>query len=48
MVKQTPFLDGFLVKMDNVWGYGKRDKRHKWWLDLEEADGVIKTPKKSN
>jgi len=48
MVKQTPFLDGFLVKMDNVWGYGKRDKRHKWWLDLEEVDGVVKIPKKSN
>ena len=48
MVKQTPFLDGFLVKMDNVWGYGKRDKRYKWWLDLEEADGVLKIPKKSN
>ncbi|MBA7611336.1 3-chloro-4-hydroxyphenylacetate reductive dehalogenase [subsurface metagenome] len=48
MVKQTPFLDGFLVKMDAIWGYGKRDKRHKWWLDLEEVDGVIKIPNKSN
>ncbi len=48
MVKQTPFLDRFLVKMDNVWGYGKRDKRYKWWLDLEEVDGVMKIPRKSN
>ncbi len=48
MVKHTPLLDGFLVKMDNVWGYGKRDKKYKWWLDLEEADGVIKIPSKSN
>ena len=48
MVKQTPFLDSFLVKMDNVWGYGKRDKKYKWWLDLEETDGVIKSAKKSN
>ena len=48
MVKQAPFLDSFLVKMDNVWGYGKRDKKYKWWLDLEETDGVIKTARKSN
>jgi ferredoxin len=48
MVKQAPFLDGFLVKMDDIWGYGKRDKRYKWWLDLEEVDGVTKIPDKVN
>jgi ferredoxin len=48
MVKQAPFLDGFLVKMDNVWGYGRRDMRYKWWLDLEEVDGVVKVPDKLN
>ena len=48
MVKHAPFLDGFLTRMDNVWGYGKRDERHKWWLDLEEVDGTIKIPQKSN
>jgi reductive dehalogenase len=48
MVKHTPFLDSFLVKMDSVWGYGQRDNRHKWWLDLEEVDGVVKIPQKSN
>lgn len=48
MVKHTPCLDRLLVKMDDVWGYGKRDKRHQWWLDLEETDGVIKIPNKSN
>jgi reductive dehalogenase len=44
MVKRAPFLDRFLVKMDYIWGYGKQDKRYKWWYDLEEVDGVIKTP----
>jgi ferredoxin len=48
MVKHAPFLNGFLVKTDNVWGYGKRDERYKWWLDLEEVDGALKIPKKSN
>jgi reductive dehalogenase len=48
MVKQAPFLDGFMVKMDTVWGYGKRDERYKWWLDLEEVDGALKIPRKTN
>jgi reductive dehalogenase len=46
MVKRAPFLDKFMVKMDDIWGYGKQDKRYKWWYDLEEVDGVIKTPQK--
>ena len=48
MSKHAPFLDGFLVKMDNVWGYGKQDERYKWWLDLEEVDGALKIPRKTN
>ena len=46
MVKHAPFLDKFMVKMDDVWGYGKQDKRYKWWFDLEEVDGVLKVPDK--
>ena len=48
MVKHAPLLDRFLVKMDDVWGYGKQDKRYKWWFDLEDVDGVLKVPEKSN
>jgi ferredoxin len=48
MAKQAHFLDGFLTRMDSVWGYGKRDERHKWWFDLEDVDGVIQIAKKSN
>ena len=48
MSKDAPFLDGLLVKMDNVWGYGKQDERYKWWLDLEDVDGSLKIPKKTS
>jgi reductive dehalogenase len=48
MAKQAPFLDKLLVRMDKVWGYGRRDMRYKWWLDLEEVDGVMKAPDKVN
>ena len=44
MAKNTPFLDKFIVRMDDVWGYGKQDKRYKWWFDLEDVDGTIKVP----
>ena len=47
MANHTPFLDRFLVKMDDIWGYSKQDKRYKWWFDLEEVGGVIKVPPKS-
>jgi len=47
MVKHVPFLDKFMIKMDDVWGYGKQDRRYKWWFDLEEVDGVIKVPDKA-
>jgi reductive dehalogenase len=46
MVKQAPFLDSFIVKMDDVWGYGKADRRYKWWFELEDVGGVLKIPGK--
>jgi len=47
MVKHTPFLNGLLVRMNSARSHGKRDKRHKWWLDLEEADGALRIPGKT-
>lgn len=47
MIKHTPFMDRFIVKMDDVWGYGKQDTGYKWWFDLENVDGVLKIPKNS-
>jgi reductive dehalogenase len=46
MIKYTPFLDSFIVKMDDIWGYGKADKRYKWWFDLENVEGVLRVPEK--
>jgi reductive dehalogenase len=44
MVKKAPLLDKFIVKMDDVRGYGKQDKRYKWWYDLEDVNGELKVP----
>ena len=46
MVKHAPFLDSFIVKMDDVWGYGRAENKHRWWFDLEDVDGVLKVPDK--
>jgi reductive dehalogenase len=47
MIERNPFLDKLFVKMDDVWGYGKQDKRDKWWFDLEYVENVLRSPKKS-
>ena len=33
MIKHTPWLDSFLVKMDDLFGYGKQEKAGKYWAD---------------
>jgi 3-chloro-4-hydroxyphenylacetate reductive dehalogenase len=43
-VKNAPFMDRFLVKMDDMRGYSKQDTDYKWWFDIEEVDGVLKIP----
>jgi reductive dehalogenase len=42
MVRHSPFLDRFVIKMDDVWGYGKQKIEDKWWFDLEEIDGILR------
>jgi hypothetical protein len=32
---------------DDLLGYGKPHPEDKWWLDLEDVDGVVQAPKKS-
>jgi len=46
MTKHAPFMDKFIIKMDDVWGYGKQDKKDKWWFDLEEVDGTLQPPRR--
>jgi len=38
------FMRRIMVKLDDVLGYGKQDVLDKWWFDLEEIDGILKTP----
>ncbi len=44
MNKHTPFLDKLMVRMDNIWGYGKQVKDYKWWFDLEEVNDKLERP----
>ena len=44
MVRHKPLMDKFIVKMDDVWGYGKADRRFKWWFDLKDVEGILKIP----
>jgi reductive dehalogenase len=44
LVRHAPQLDKFIVKMDNAWGYGRANRRYKWWFDIEDVDGVLKVP----
>ena len=45
MVKHAPFMDKPIVKMDDIWGYGKQNPKNRWWFDMEEVDGVMQIPK---
>ena len=45
MIQHTPWLDKSLIKMDSLLGYGRVARENKWWLDLEEVDGILQTPK---
>jgi len=45
MVRHIPVMDRPIVKMDDIWGYGKQDIYDKWWFDLEYLDGVLSIPK---
>jgi reductive dehalogenase len=44
LVRHAPGLDKLIVKMDDVRGYGKADRRYQWWFDMEDVDGVLKVP----
>ncbi|MEM7020456.1 MAG: reductive dehalogenase domain-containing protein, partial [Pseudomonadota bacterium] len=43
-----PLLVPIAVKLDDYFGYGKRNLAKKWWLDLEIVDGVCVKPVKGS
>jgi len=38
MVSHTPFMNRFIIKIDDIWGYGKQDFDDKWWFDPVDRD----------
>ena len=47
MVKNTPFMNRAIIRMDGVKGYGKPNLRDKWWFDLEGIEGKYGTPERT-
>ena len=33
MIRHMPAMNGFFIKMDDFWGYGKPDKDKQWWFE---------------
>jgi reductive dehalogenase len=48
MVQHTPFMNDFIIRMDEVFGYGKQNVDNKWWFDLEDIDGIVQVPRSVN
>ncbi|MBW2130626.1 MAG: reductive dehalogenase [Deltaproteobacteria bacterium] len=46
-MRNIPWTRRFAVWGDDLLGYGKPIKEYKWWLDLEEVDGVLRVPEKA-
>ena len=48
MARNIPVMDRFLVKMDNLFGYGEPDHDKKWWFDLEFIEDAYRNPDDKN
>jgi hypothetical protein len=44
-MRHVPPARRFGVWGDDLMGYGRPDPKKKWWLDLENVDGVIQKPR---
>jgi len=40
-VRNIPISRGLVIKADDLLGYGEPKSEWKWWLDLEDVDGVL-------
>jgi reductive dehalogenase len=43
-VRQSSLARSIAVRADDLLGYGKPKTENKWWLDLEDVDGVLQIP----
>ena len=46
-IRKTPAANPMWVRFDDLLGYGKEDRRYKWWFDLEECKGSHRVPPRS-
>jgi reductive dehalogenase len=44
IMMRFPFAHRFAIWGDDLMGYGKAKPDQKWWLDLEDVDGVVQNP----
>lgn len=47
MMRTIPAARRYAIWGDDVMGYGIPKKANKWWLDLEEVDGVLEVPSRA-
>jgi len=46
-MRNVPMARSFAIWGDDLMGYGKPKIENKWWLDLEEVDGVLQIPERA-
>ncbi|MBW2000041.1 MAG: 4Fe-4S dicluster domain-containing protein, partial [Deltaproteobacteria bacterium] len=46
-MRNVPVARRFAIWGDDLLGYGKPKLEDKWWLDLEEVDGVLRVPERA-
>jgi reductive dehalogenase len=44
LIKHAPFLDSFIVQMDDICSYGKQDIKDKWWFDKADVNASYHHP----
>jgi reductive dehalogenase len=47
-VQHSDIARRFAIKTDRFFGHGKAHEKGKWWFDLENIDGVLRIPSKSD
>jgi reductive dehalogenase len=47
-MRHSSLARSLAIRGDDLMGYGKPHPDRQWWFDLEEVDGAIQVPKRSN
>jgi reductive dehalogenase len=46
-IQNLPVFNPLMVKLDDLFGYGKQDTDYKWWFDFEVKDDSIQNARRS-